>query len=265
MNKIIKSNNIYLFYINNRTLFDIIKEQDARYIFASRIVTGKVLDISYGKFMAYHGGKILLDGEASEVWNYDFSDEKHVDVRKYHNGSIQFQNFDTDIFNEKFDSIILFDSSYAIHNLSSSVSKFSKLLNDDGVFIISIFNGELNPRYFSNIKNIERLTKNQSDRILTKVFPCITFYSQLLSKKNILIPYLNYYSFMKKLIRSRLGNILLKFDKKSTFYKLYLRKITSRVDKSSKIFNDKIYKNKYEPIIFEEGHKPIYFIAICKK
>ncbi len=245
---------------------NIIKEQESRYIFASKIITGKVLDISYSKFMAYHGGKILLDGKANEVWNYDFSDPEHVDVRKYHNENIQFQNFDVDIFNEKFDSIIIFDSSYSTHSLSSILNMFSKLLNDDGVFIISIFNGELNPTNFSNIENVEILTKNQSEKILSSIFSNIAFHSQLLlTKKHILTSCLNYYSVIQKSIRSTLGNILLKFDKKSTFYQTCLLKIMSKFDKSSELYNNKIFHNEYEPIEFEESHKPTYFIVTCKK
>lgn len=247
-------------------VLNLIKEQEARYTFASKIVVGKVLDISYSRFMAYHGGKILLDGKANEVWNYDFSDPEYVDIRKYHNGNIQFQNSNTHIFKEKFDSIILFNSSYSTHSISSSISKFSKLLNDDGVFIISIFNGELNPKKFSNIKNVERLTKNQSEKILATIFSNITFYSQLLlSKKHILTSYLNYYSSTKKLIRSMLGNVLLKLDKKSLFYQACLLKTISKFDKSSEMYHDKLFHNEYEPIEFEESHKPTYFIVICKK
>ena len=130
---------------------NIIKEQEARYILASKIVTGNVLDISHGRFMAYHGANILLDGGASEVWNYDVFDEKNIDIRKRHNGRIQFENLNIDILNKKFDSIVLFESTYSTHSFSSNITNFSKLLNDNGVFIISIFNGELDPKIYSNI------------------------------------------------------------------------------------------------------------------
>lgn len=247
-------------------VLNIIKEQEARYNFASKIVTGNVLDVSYGRFMAYYGGKILLDKNAKEVWNYDYSDPKHVDIRKYFEGNMEFQNLNIDIFDKKFDSIILFASSYSTHNLSSSINIFSKLLNDNGVFIISIFNGELNSKNFSKIKNIEILTKSQSERILNNVFTNVTFYSQLLlSKKHILTSCLSYYSFTKKLVRSTIGNILLKFDKKSLFYKTCLLKILSKFDKSSEKYHEKLFHNEYDPIEFEKNHKPTYFIVICKK
>lgn len=245
---------------------NIIKEQEARYILASKIVTGKVLDISHGRFMAYHGANILLDGGASEVWNYDVFDEKNIDVRKFHNGRIQFESFNTDILNKKFDSIVLFESAYSTYSFSSNITNFSKLLNDDGVFIISVFNGEFDPKTFSNIKNIERLTKNQIEMILSKVFSDIIFYSQLLLlKKDVLTPYFRYYSYGKQLIRNTLGSLLLKLDKKSIFYQSFLQKIISRFDKLSEIFNSKIFDKEYEPILFEESHRPTYFIVICKK
>jgi len=245
---------------------NIIKEQEARYILASKIVTGNVLDISYGRFMAYHGANILLDGGASEVWNYDIFDEKNIDVRKRHNGRTQFESFNMNILNKKFDSIVLFESSYSKYNFSSNISNFSKLLDDDGVFIISIFNGEVDPKIYSGIQNIERLGINQIEIVLVKVFSNIVFYSQLLLlKKKILTPYFRYSSFMIQSIRNTLGAILLKLDKKSIFYQLFLQKIISKFDKSSEILNSKIFDKEYEPKIFENGHRPTYFIAVCKK
>lgn len=247
-------------------LSNIIKEQEARYIFASELVNGNVLDISYGRFMAYHGAKILLDGGAKEVWNYDFFDENNINIRKYHNGRIQFESLNTNIFKKKFDSIILFESSYSTHCLSSKITNFSKLLNDDGVFIISIFNGELDTKTFSNIKKIERLTKNQIEIILTKVFGDIIIYSQLLlSNQDGLTPYFHHYSSVKQSIRNTLGTLLLRLDKKSIFYQFFLQKIISRLDKSSEIINSRIFHKEYEPILFEKSQKPTYFIVVCKK
>lgn len=246
-------------------MYNIIKEQEARYKFASKIVTGKVLILSRAKFMAYHSAKILLDAGISEVWNYDTSDEKNIDMRKYYHGNIQFQNFNVDILDEKFDSIISFESVHTIHDLSSSISNFSKLLNEKGVFIISVFNCELNDNYrFLNIKSVEGLTKNQFHIILTNTFPSIIFYSQLLSsKKDILATYLHYCSFMKQLIRNTLRTILLIFDKKSTFYKIRLQKTISKVDKTVEKIYDDLFEQGFEPILFDESHKPRYFIAVC--
>lgn len=248
-------------------MHNIVIEQEARYKFASKIVTGKVLDISYGKFMAYYGAKILLDGGASEVWNYDISNEKSLDVRKYHNGNIQFQHFNKNMLDEKFDSIILFESAYMMHDLSSNINNFSQMINDNGVFVISVFNREFNDTYyFSNIKNVEGFTKNQFSIMLTNIFPNVTFYSQLLPlKTDLFVIVLHYYSFMKQLIRKTMGSILLIFDKKSTFYKIRLQKSISRVNKLSENIYDRIFDKKYEPILFEDNHKPTYFIAICKK
>ena len=102
--------------------------------------------------------------------------------------------------------------------------------------------------------------------ILSKVFSDIIFYSQLLLlKKDVLTPYFRYYSYGKQLIRNTLGSLLLKLDKKSIFYQSFLQKIISRFDKSSEIFNSKIFDKEYEPILFEESHRPTYFIVICKK
>ena len=248
-------------------MYNIIKEQEARYKFASKIVTGKVLVISLDKFMAYHSAKILLNTGVNEVWNYDVSDEKNIDMRKYYHGRIQFQNFNVDVLNEKFDAIILFESLYPLCDLSSSINNFSKLLNNKGIFIISSLNYEINDKYhFSNIKSVERLTKNQFDIILNETFSNIIFYSQFLSsKKDILDTYLYYCSFIKQLIRNMLRTILLKFDKKSTFYKTRLQKTISKVDKKVENLYDNLFDQSFEPILFEESHKPRYFIAVCKQ
>ena len=246
-------------------MVNIIKEQEARYIFASKIVTGKVLVISQNKFMAYHGAKILLDSNVNEVWNYDFSDPDHVDVRRYHDKNIQFTNFDVNIFDEKFDSIILFDSAYTIDSVSLNMEKFSKSLNDNGIFMTSMNFNKPDSLFFINNKNIKK-TKYHVNKILTKKFTDITFYSQLLTtKKNILVPYLAVFSFVQKSIRSILGTFLLKLDKKSVFYQACLLKVMLKVDDSLEILDKGLSSNEYDPINFEENHQPTYFIIVCKR
>ena len=53
---------------------DIFKEQIARYDFAKTFAKGKILDVTMGKFMVYHGAHLLLENGAKEVWNDDFLD-----------------------------------------------------------------------------------------------------------------------------------------------------------------------------------------------
>ena len=65
---------------------DIFKEQNNRYNFTKTYSTGKVLDVTMGKFMAYHGAQILLKNGATEVWNNDFLDNNtSCFIRKFDN------------------------------------------------------------------------------------------------------------------------------------------------------------------------------------
>ena len=65
---------------------DIFKEQNNRYNFTKAYSTGKVLDVTMGKFMAYHGAQILLKNGATEVWNNDFLDNNtSCFIRKFDN------------------------------------------------------------------------------------------------------------------------------------------------------------------------------------
>ena len=245
-------------------MHNIITEQETRYKFVSKIVTGKVLDVSYGKSMAYHSANILLNGGVKEVWNYDVYD-KNIDVRKYDNMCIKFQNHNENILDEKFDSIILFEWEDSINDISSYIKKFSKLLNIHGIFVISVFNHESHEMNHFYKKNSNVLTKNQLEIILHEVFLDITFYSQLISsKRDALNLFLHYCSSIKQLFRNILRTIILIFDKDSTFYKIRLQKTISKIDKSVDRVHDKIFDKDLDPVLFEKNHNPVYFIVICK-
>ena len=72
-------------------------------------------------------------------------------------------------------------------------------------------------------------------------------------------------SFIKDEVRSSLGKMLLKFDKKSIFYKKYLQDSISRIGKSMEKISDGINDEDYIPTKFKNGDNPLFFIAICKK
>ena len=72
-------------------------------------------------------------------------------------------------------------------------------------------------------------------------------------------------SIMKRNMRESLGKALLKFDKKSIFYKKYLQDSITRIDKSMEVFSEKINEEDYIPSEFQEGDNPLFFVAVCKK
>ena len=59
--------------------------------------------------------------------------------------------------------------------------------------------------------------------------------------------------------------MLLKFDKKSIFYKKHLQDSISRIGKSVEKFSDGANDIDYKPSEFKEGDNPLFFIAVCKK
>ena len=62
-----------LSYSNN-----VYEEFKSRYEFASKFISGKVLDFASNAFMAYSGSKTLLNAGATEVIHCNMLDEKRV-------------------------------------------------------------------------------------------------------------------------------------------------------------------------------------------
>ena len=60
------------------------------------IEKGRILDVTMGKFMAYHGAHMLLENDASEVWNDDFLDNNTTRyIRKFNDDhSMNFEKSD---------------------------------------------------------------------------------------------------------------------------------------------------------------------------
>ena len=62
---------------------DIYREQIPRYTLAKKIVSKKILDITYGKYMDYFKSELFLDNEATEIWSLDLLDnEQYLTLRQ---------------------------------------------------------------------------------------------------------------------------------------------------------------------------------------
>ena len=253
---------------------DIYKEQGARYEFASKFVSGKVLDVSHGSSMSYHGAKILLEGGATEVWKHDISRKTHqYTLRKYGTDkSIEFDVIEgkDDIMPDRsFDCIISSETIQHEKNPNLTVKEFRRLLMDDGLLIISTFNsdaGFLVDDESSNQFYTKGFRKDEFLELLKKTFPQVELYSQrLISRKEILEKKTQPFKSLRSKIRRILAELLLRVDKKSNFYKLHLQDTILRIDGSLDKVSDRIHKKNYSPIPNSHEHLPLFFIAVCHK
>lgn len=250
---------------------ELYKEQIARYEFASTLVKGKVLDITYGSFMPYFGAKILLERNALEVWHQDVSNnEKQCSVRKLSkNNSIEFElkeGNEVQFADNSFDCII---SSLILQHAKhdEAINEYYRILKNDGLLIISTKNKDLLlPNTNFDTEKINQLTREGLQTLLKQKFNNITLYSQReISKKEEVGRYLKYLDIIKGKVREYLGKTLLKVDKNSNFYKLHLQKTMLNVDASVNKLNKKFYNVDYVPKPYLKGSRSKFFIAICKK
>ncbi len=263
--KIDKEHLEYLEVIKN----DLFNEQKSRYDFAKKYAVGKVLDVTIGKFMSYHGSHMLLENDANEVWNYDFLDNKTTYyIRKFNEDhSINFEKRD-EINDIKFDTILCNQTIQYEKEPEKTIEKFDNLLTDKGILIISTYN--LENKFYKNKKTdqskINGFSKDDFHDLLSNYFQNVEIFSQ----RNINIvdtigKNTKEISFIKDEVRSSLGKILLKFDKKSIFYKKYLQDSITRIGKSMEKISEGIHDEDYIPTKFKNGDNPLFFIAICKK
>lgn len=251
---------------------DIYKEQTARYNFSSKLVSGKVLDITYGSFMSYQGAKILLSENATEVFSYDIMDDdiqcskRKLNAKNY----IEFVPiFNIEFDDGYFDAIISTESIQYSKDPKLMIEEYYRLLKRDGVLIISTANKDgVNTLYGKSVEGWDDSIFKQKEflQILKKTFSNIELFSQRLIPKSEIIE--KRFNLIIKLIihiRKILSTLLLKFDKKSNFYQSYLQKNIVKMNSSIEKMNKNILNVDYNPIKFEISHNPLFFIAICRK
>ena len=248
---------------------DIFKEQNNRYNFTKTYSTGKVLDVTMGKFMAYHGAQILLKNGATEVWNNDFLDNNtSCFIRKFDNDERVIFSKVNNIDDKKFNVILSNQTIQYEKEPEKRINQYADLLTENGTLIISTYN--LKNNFYQNEKSDSRkmkgFGKNDFYNLLGEKFSDVVIYSQRkITASNIIRKNTRDISIMKRNMREYLGKALLKFDKKSIFYKKHLQDSITRIDKSMEIFSEKINEKDYIPSEFQEGDNPLFFVAVCKK
>ena len=123
---------------------DIYRVEKTKYHFANSIISGKVLDITYGKYLDFTKSKLLLDHNVDEVWSLDLLDEKqHVILRKLNEGKITFEKHPKSKLDTiSFDAILSFNIFSIVNNVQDNLEFISNHLTNSGISIISIVNDD---------------------------------------------------------------------------------------------------------------------------
>ena len=247
--------------------YDFIRENIARYEFIKKFSNGKILDITFGKSLSYHAAQILLEGNATEVWHCDISNnpcsfEKRTITDKQ---TIQFELIKKQISEKFFDCIISTESiQYGSGNFNT-LDKILNVLKDNGILIILVTNkdisSQVNFRTNYDLPQKEFL-KDEFEKILKRKFSNVEIFSQRLINKNDLKQKKLYslHRFQTK-IQLLLKHLLLKLDSKQKLYMKFMQPMRQTNNQKLKL-NDAI---NYDPIIFQKTHSSLFFIGVCSK
>lgn len=240
---------------------DIYRLQMVKYKWANQLATGKVLDITCGKYLNYSASKLLLEKNVDEVWNLDLLDnQEYVSLRKLDNNKIVYQiKNKKEVESLKFDTVLGFNILSITDNVSDTLKFISDHLNPKGIAIISIINDDksINSNHDLNTKNIRLFSKKDFEENLYRHFKNITFFSQgkVTNNKKETI---------KSKIRIKIKTFFLKSANRYNFYLKNLQFLHKSLSKMSR--NKEIRKTqRYEIIPFDEENQPMFTIAKCKK
>lgn len=231
------------------------REHAARYEFAAMYTKGKkVLDMACG---SGYGSRILCDLGALEVYGCDLAEEGIKFAQRTHACKCaKFQIMDATKItfqNKSFDVVVSFETIEHVLKSHDVIKEFSRVLNDQGTLIISTPNKPLVSGLNTKPKNpfhVKEFTKDEFIAFLSIYFKNIELYSQRL-KIDI--------SMEKKIIR-HLVLLIVKVD----FLKLSVKFAKRRMYSTISNFIDNNSK-EYTPIPYQNNHKPMVFIAICRK
>jgi len=247
--------------------YDFFRENIARYEFIKNFSNGKILDITFGKSLSYHAARILLEGNATEVWHCDISNnpcsfEKRTITGKQ---TIQFELIKKQISEKFFDCIISTESiQYGSGNFNT-LDKILNVLKDNGILIILVTNkdisSQVNFRTNYDLPQKEFL-KDEFEKILKRKFSNVEIFSQRLINKNDLKQKKLYslHRFQTK-IQLLLKHLLLKLDNKQKLYMKFIQPMRQ-------VNNQKLKRNdaiNYDPIIFQKTHNSLFFIGVCSE
>jgi len=241
---------------------DIYRVQHAKYNFCSQFVSGKVLDITCGKYLDFFKSDLLLKNGAKEVLSLDLlNDDQFITSRYLKNKKIVCQ-----IKNKKeldlmdFDIILAFDVLSIVDNSDDILKFISKHLKSNGTSIISIVNddgcGDDTHDLFT--KDLTLFSKNDFEIFLKTYFSRIVFFSQgtiidkKISKKNMIVK-----------LKIKLRNFFLKSIKYYNFYLKYVQPVQNFFIKSKQNFENK-KTQKYVITEYSKIKQPSFLIAMCK-
>ena len=198
-----------------------------------------------------YGSKILHDAGPYEIYGCDISMEtiKYAE-NNFGNKNTNFQIMDAGTIgfkDESFDCIISLETIEHLQNFQNAFQEFYRLLKKDGILIISTPNKNRLNRP-NNPFHYKEFTKDELIKYLNEYFPNVMLYSQLLYTKSI----------NRRILRSVVDRIV-----KIDF--LRLRRILGRKMQDKMLDRIDITNKQFEPILFEEEHRPKTFITICKK
>lgn len=240
---------------------NIVKGHLFRYQFASKFLSGRILDFQCNAFSSFHAAKLLLENGATEVIRCNLINNKTQYSRRKLTSqkSLEYEIIKENEINlllGTFDAIISFET-INTKNYDNRLSEFLRLIKDDGSIVISVYNQEN--------ENSEMLksgfTYEEFVSILNSKFGDVSIYSQrlLTDQKPIqqIFPVLGKFRKIAALILSSI-------DKNKQFY---IKKLQNKMQKINKLNYEikKIPDSDFEIISYRKEHKPQYFIAVCKK
>jgi len=200
-----------------------------RYVFATQFVKGKkVLDLACGEG---YGAKILSE-DALEVTGIDIDNEsiEHA-KKKYQKNNLKFLEssiISIPLKDEKiFDVITCFETIEHIHEQETMLREVSRLLKDNGIFIISTPNKPVynQGRQEKNPFHVKELDFNKLKDLLNSFFPHVSIFMQ----------------------RSSITSCIWQNNNSDNFNEILVNRK-----------NDEYFKSK-------EEKKPIYFLAIASR
>lgn len=258
---------------------DIYREQIPRYKFASKFASGKILDITYGKFMDYAKSELFLK-KVEEVWSLDLLDkEQFVSLRRINsNREIDFEiKTIKELEHEKFNLIIALNILSISNNINELLEKIVNLITSDGIVIISVLDKTLSMIQREQIDKtrINYFSKIDLEGVLKKYFEDIHFFTQ----ENIPeIKDMNDYKFkeikksktIKSSIKNLIRRILLQSDKLDIFYLKYLQPRYRafrgyRYNTVNTIKENDVIDEKYDIIPYDTKNRSMFIIAECRK
>ena len=243
--------------------------QIERIKFSKNYTQGKILFCSHGINTQYSVSKSLLTSISQEVWHYDLSLNENVTIRRLtKNNSIDFEQGPkfSQIPEKSFDCIVSFEELQYQKNPKQIIERYSKLLKNDGMLIISTPNSK---QIVGSIEtDLEKLgfSKNELLQLIKSVFPDIQVFSQRnVSRKEQVQKDIKIFDDVFSKFKIGTKKILNTVDKKQNFYKLYLQKSVIQLRNTKHNLKQKILDIDNSVVPFSELDNPTTFLLICKK